>query len=163
MFRFPKKRCFGPAVSGLKNLGNTCYLNAVLQCLWLVVSRVGLLRRYTTVLTLASGADGVEKEFWILMNKMSSPASTLISPQSLRSALGRSYKWILNGRQQDAHEILMILLEKVTRLEKTVSGLMREDLECQSCFQKSPSTGVFSCISIDIPKKDLSIEVMMRL
>ena len=147
-----KKRCFGPAVSGLKNLGNTCYLNAVLQCLWLVVSRVGLLRRYTTVLTLASGADGVEKEFWILMNKMSSPASTLISPQSLRSALGRSYKWILNGRQQDAHEMLMILLEKVTRLEKTVSGLMREDLECQSCFQKSPSTGVFSCISIDIPK-----------
>ena len=35
-----------------------------------------------------------------------------------------------------------------------MSGSRREELECQSCFQKSSSTEKFSCINIDIPRPD---------
>ena len=143
---------FPSMVCGLENLGNTCYLNAVLQCLWLLVTRFGLLQRYSIVLNRDLQVSGMEEEFWRLMSQMSSQIIKTVSPNKFVSAFVGACGTFVVGRQQDAHEFLMVMLDKIDPIEKLATGVMKEVVECQSCPNKSLHSEDFTCLSLDIPR-----------
>ena len=98
----PNRRC-----RGLKNLGNTCFRNAVLQCLWLITQGHAQRKR--------KHSDELIKEFWCLMDEMSSDKRIgPISPTKVNDTLVKKFRQFGGSCQQDAHEFLMVMLEQLS-------------------------------------------------
>ena len=112
------------------------------------------MQRYSTWLTHDHGSSGVEKEFWRLMNQMSSQMMKTIRPTKFVSAFVDAYGRFVVGHQQDSHEFLMVMLDRINILEKLATGVMKEEVECQACLEKSLHSEDFTCLSIEIPKAE---------
>ena len=141
-----------PAPCGLVNLGSTCYINSVLQCLWALVTRFKLLQRYSTWLKQVSGGDSLQKEFWHMMNRMSSQSEvTMFSLKKFKSVLAEGHNQFQSDHQQDAHEFLAIMLDIVKPVGKEADGTVLSVWECLSCKLRSPNSETFTCLPLDIP------------
>jgi ubiquitin C-terminal hydrolase len=98
-------------LGGLMNLGNTCFLNAVLQCL----ASTELFANY--FLNPKNFKDISKKEYVIAagvhetLKKMSK--GSLISPKKLKELLSKEFPFYAGKEQHDAHELLLMLLEKI--------------------------------------------------
>lgn len=102
--------------TGLKNLGNSCFMNAVLQCL----AACFPLARYFTSGQWRSDVNGqnplgyqgnVAKEFAKVLRELSSDDNSVIAPTELRNELGKTRPEFANGDQQDAQELLNFILD----------------------------------------------------
>ncbi len=115
---------------GLRNLGNTCYMNAVLQCLLHCTELRGILaasaapastsvaRRRKLFGTppcnapVAPSPSLVQQELGSLVRAWgSSPAPSLLVPQGMLDAVWRAHPQFVGFCQQDAQELLSALLE----------------------------------------------------
>ncbi|KAM0918435.1 hypothetical protein ACQ4PT_008968 [Festuca glaucescens] len=120
--------------AGLQNLGNTCYLNSVLQCL-----------TYTEPF-----------------------AAYLRSGRHKSSCISRSFR---NSRQEDAHELMVNLLESMHKcclpsgvpsesasayekslVHKIFGGRLRSQVKCTRCLHCSNKFDPFLDLSLDIGK-----------
>jgi hypothetical protein len=105
----------GPGLTGLRNLGNTCFMNGVLQSL----SHTKPLRSYfstrefevhisTSPLSfngrLANGFADILIQLW-------SNEKAVVSPAKLKALVGEKRQEFLGYQQQDAHEFLAFLLD----------------------------------------------------
>ena len=81
---------------------------------------------------------------------MSSNLKAVISPYKFRTVLANTCGQFRNKLQQDAHEFLMAILDKVVHLEKMCSGSAACELVCRSCQERSPHIESFSCLSIEV-------------
>jgi ubiquitin carboxyl-terminal hydrolase 8 len=104
-------------ISGLKNLGNSCYLNSILQCLshidlfrtWLIEdgykgrldNNLPTLKHDSIVLKLAE----LFKNLWFY--------NAEISPRSIKTTMGKISDTFNNNEQQDSHEFLNVLLDTI--------------------------------------------------
>ncbi|XP_020568270.1 inactive ubiquitin carboxyl-terminal hydrolase 50 [Oryzias latipes] len=109
LLRFQKK-CRRPGVCGLENSGNSCYLNAVLQCLCATVPLVEQLLHWDTRKGLARSKCRVSEVFVHLLEKMWMGSGSSCSPLEVRSALCSVLPQFNNDSQQDAQELLLLLL-----------------------------------------------------
>ena len=122
---------------GLKNLGNTCYVNSVLQCLKEVAAYE---QRY------CAGADAIFEsspadptgDFCTQMAKIavglvtdryakgSGPGDdapvAAVQPKMFKAIVGKGHPEFSTGRQQDAVEYFQHLLEVMTRAERAETG-----------------------------------------
>eukprot|EP00241_Pyramimonas_parkeae_P017198 CAMPEP_0114284592 /NCGR_PEP_ID=MMETSP0059-20121206/4731_1 /TAXON_ID=36894 /ORGANISM="Pyramimonas parkeae, Strain CCMP726" /LENGTH=664 /DNA_ID=CAMNT_0001405425 /DNA_START=649 /DNA_END=2643 /DNA_ORIENTATION=- len=167
------------AGAGLRNLGNTCYLNAVLQCLTHTPPLANLMRLKAHISQCVErGAcawcqlEGHVSKCLIRSDEVESPAGILRGLQ----ALGSHFQ---PGRQEDAHELLRVAVEALhqtcikssgrsldgpavlnadgsykqppTSIENIFGGVTQSQVKCLKCGYESNTYE---------PVMDLSLEVM---
>ncbi|KAL1922380.1 uncharacterized protein VTP21DRAFT_9919 [Calcarisporiella thermophila] len=168
-------------VIGLRNLGNTCFMNAILQSL----SNTIPLRDYFLVQfspnipqganpqtsgprtrkTKSLGEFSICSEFCYLLREIWSGESTVISPNSFFTTLCRAMPIFRGYQQQDAQEFLRYLLDRMhtelcskvnndnTIVMKLFRGILWNKVMCLHCGSKSDKEDPFLDLSLDIPER----------
>ncbi|MCJ1285690.1 hypothetical protein MMC26_005031 [Xylographa opegraphella] len=174
------KPVFGDGFTGLKNLGNSCYLASILQCLF---SLPAFNERYF----LSQGpspppqhpAEDLDTQLrkladGLISGRYSRPDSDVsaseyspeiphqkgLAPAMLKHLVGRGHEEFSTMRQQDAFEFLLHLLKLITRsphpapLHDPVQSfrfVMEQRLQCISCKKVRYRTDEQDNISIPVP------------
>ncbi|XP_070767332.1 ubiquitin carboxyl-terminal hydrolase 2-like [Enoplosus armatus] len=120
-----------PGVCGLDNSGNSCYLNAVLQCLCSTVPLVEHLLNQDTRKELARSKCRVAEVFVRLLEEMWMGRSSSCAPVEARSVLCSILPQFNNYSQQDAQELLLFLLNALHDDLKKVQRHMRSSVRQQ--------------------------------
>ncbi|XP_015336158.1 inactive ubiquitin carboxyl-terminal hydrolase 50 [Marmota marmota marmota] len=124
-------------VTGLRNLGNTCYMNAILQCLCSISPLVEYFLSGKYMTALQKDCSEVATAFAYLMTDMWLGDSDCVSPEIFRSALGNLYPAFMKKTQQDAQEFLIYVLNELHEaLKKYHRRRSHEKGSAQRCCRK---------------------------
>ncbi|CAL5056221.1 unnamed protein product [Urochloa decumbens] len=155
--------------AGLYNLGNTCYLNSVLQCLTYTEPFVAYLQSSKHASSCrASGFCAL----CALQNHVTSALRStgkIISPMLFVKNLRCISRSFHNSRQEDAHELMVSLLESMHKcclpsgipsespsayekslVHRIFGGRLRSQVRCTSCSHCSNKFDPFLDISLEI-------------
>mmetsp|Transcript_68644 Transcript_68644/g.123711 ORF Transcript_68644/g.123711 Transcript_68644/m.123711 type:complete len:837 (+) Transcript_68644:196-2706(+) len=132
-------RLRGPGLVGLKNLGNSCYMNSSVQ---LLMGLPEIKQRYLDedlqvrrqapqdvhsdmVCQVAKLVNGLNSSRyappWKEGDDEDDP-KLLVAPQMFRSLIGKGHAEFASGRQQDAAEFIQYFLDHIQRAERTALG-----------------------------------------
>jgi len=113
---FPRARDIKIGLTGLKNFGNTCYMNATIQCLsaTVLLSQYLLDGTYKSAIntqnplgTRGALADALAQ----LLRTIWSEQYASVAPTAFREAIGRFAPLFQSHEQQDSQEFLTFLLD----------------------------------------------------
>lgn len=156
---------------GLNNLGNTCFLNAVLQN----VARLSALRSYFLSQSMPTGEQGLTLSLRVFFHTMwllqDSNNNSTIRPNKLLDLLGTHSSRFRGFEQQDAHEALRALLESLMEEASTMNntedttnsrswvddiflGKLQSCVECEQCHSVSKVEEPFLDISLSLESQD---------
>lgn len=122
------KQISGPGFTGLKNLGNSCYMNSVVQVLFSIAE---FQKRYTPAREVYETTESIERvnfqmaklAYGLLSGKYSTPEDESQANEEQKGISPKSFKHFVCGldrnfstkRQQDAHEFFLFLLDLIER------------------------------------------------
>ena len=174
------KPLFGEGFTGLKNLGNSCYLASTLQCLF---SLPAFQQRYyqprDTAAEVENPAEDLETQLrkladGLLSGRYSIPDTDIITnehspeiphqkglaPAMLKHLVGHGHEEFSTMRQQDAFELLLHLFKLISRSPhpnthpdpvQSFRFVMEQRLQCLSCKKVRYRTDEQDNISIPVP------------
>ena len=140
------KPMFGPAFTGLKNLGNSCYLASIVQALFSTPEFINRYYRPDEPLP-ATGKPAEDLEIQLrkvadglLSGRYSHPDSDMpaseevveqphqkgLAPAMLKHLIGRGHSEFSTMRQQDSFEFLLHLLKLVSRSQQSAKGTYKD-------------------------------------
>ncbi|XP_020534725.1 ubiquitin carboxyl-terminal hydrolase 23 isoform X2 [Jatropha curcas] len=166
--------------AGLENLGNTCFLNSVLQCLTYTEPLAAYLQsgKHQNSCHIAGfcALCAIQKH---VSRALQSTGRSLV-PKDLVSNLRCISRNFRNARQEDAHEYMVNLLESMHKcclpsgvpsespaayekslVHKIFGGRLRSQVECQQCSYCSNKFDPFLDLSLEIVKAD-TLPVALR-
>lgn len=176
---------FGPGLTGLKNLGNSCYLASILQCLFDLPS---FQQRYNIpeidLPVVPDPAQDLETQLrkmgdGLLSGRYAKPDSDVVAdehsdarhqkglaPSMLKHLIGRGHAEFSTMRQQDAFEFLQHLIKLISRSQHPAQladptipfrFVLEQRLQCLSCKKVRYTTNEQDNIFIDIPLEKLPL------
>ncbi|KAJ2098018.1 hypothetical protein GGI09_003529 [Coemansia sp. S100] len=163
-------RIVRPIGPGLNNLGNTCFLNAVLQCLTYTapLAEYMLTREHSS--SCRAGDNCILCKFESHVGRALSKRENLsISPKSIVGRLKLVAKHMRIGRQEDAHEFLRLLvdafqrsllhgidpkidrrIQETTLAHQIFGGYLQSQVKCSRCSHESNTFEPLLDLSLDI-------------
>ncbi|CAE6246580.1 unnamed protein product [Arabidopsis arenosa] len=159
--------------AGLQNLGNTCFLNSVLQCLTYTEPLAATLQtathqKYCHVAGYCA-LCAIQKH----VRTARQATGRILAPKDLVSNLRCISRNFRNCRQEDAHEYMINLLECMHKcslpsgvpsessdayrrslVHKIFGGSLRSQVKCEQCSHCSNKFDPFLDLSLDISKAD---------
>ncbi|KAL7815148.1 ubiquitinyl hydrolase [Trichoderma gracile] len=174
------KPLFGPGLTGLKNLGNSCYLASIIQCLFDLPSFRE--RYYSTSNDLPivqEPAADLETQLrkmahGLLSGRYSVPDNEApgsevtyqrgLAPAMLKHLIGRGHEEFSTMRQQDAFELFQHLFKLISRSQHSGDQkdptadfrfVLEQRLQCLGCHKVRYSSNEQDNIFIDVPLEKL--------
>jgi len=168
------------AGAGLSNMGNTCFLNAGLQCLTYTPALANLfLKKKHSSQCYERGFCPyccLEKHVNMALNN----PNKVVSPRELVSNIKSISKLFRNGAQEDSHEFLRCLIDGVQQISMKVNnlskdeqykteifsifgGYLRSKVTCFLCKYESDTYDPFMDLCIDIGQYNNLIECLKKI
>ncbi|KAJ1665563.1 hypothetical protein IW140_004052 [Coemansia sp. RSA 1813] len=163
-------RSVRPIGPGLSNLGNTCFLNSVLQCLTYTppLAEYLLTREHSS--SCRAGDNCILCRFENhVARALSKRENSTIAPKSIVGRLKMIAKHMRVGRQEDAHEFLRFLIESIQRslmhgidpkidqriqettlMHRVFGGYLQSQVHCTHCGYDSNTFEPALDINLDI-------------
>lgn len=181
------KPLFGPGLTGLKNLGNSCYLASIIQCLFdLPAFRKRYFQIGDDLPVVQDAAQDLETQLrkigdGLLSGRYSKPDSDVIAsehspevphqkglaPAMLKHLIGRGHVEFSTMRQQDAFELFQHMFKLITRSKHPSPSddptlafrfVLEQRLQCLHCKKVRYSSNEQDSIFIDVPLEKLPVE-----
>lgn len=174
------KPLFGPGLTGLKNLGNSCYLASIIQCLFDLPSfRERYYSNSNDLPIVQEPAADLETQLrkmahGLLSGRYSVPDNEApgsevtyqrgLAPAMLKHLIGRGHEEFSTMRQQDAFELFQHLFKLISRSphngeQKDPTAdfrfVLEQRLQCLGCHKVRYSSNEQDNIFIDVPLEKL--------
>ncbi|KAG4305164.1 hypothetical protein PORY_001334 [Pneumocystis oryctolagi] len=116
--------------TGLTNLGNTCYMNAIIQCLSNTIPfakyyRDGSYKKHINVNNPLGYKGELTQTFARLISYLWDNEHTYVSPLFFKNVVGRLKEQFRNNDQQDSQEFLVFLLDGLHEELNTAAGRLK--------------------------------------
>ncbi|KAM0918434.1 hypothetical protein ACQ4PT_008968 [Festuca glaucescens] len=157
--------------AGLQNLGNTCYLNSVLQCLTYTEPFAAYLRSGRHKSSCRTAGFCALCALQNHVNTALQSTGKIVTPSQIVKNLRCISRSFRNSRQEDAHELMVNLLESMHKcclpsgvpsesasayekslVHKIFGGRLRSQVKCTRCLHCSNKFDPFLDLSLDIGK-----------
>ncbi|KAK8482608.1 hypothetical protein V6N11_066270 [Hibiscus sabdariffa] len=165
--------------AGLENLGNTCFLNSVLQCLTYTEPLVAYLQsgKHQNSCHIAGfcALCAIQKH----VSRALQSTGRILAPNDLVSNLRCISRNFRNSRQEDAHEYMVNLLESMHKcclpsgvpsesprayerslVHRIFGGRLRSQVKCLQCSYCSDTFDPFLDLSLEIVKADSLLKAL---